>query len=226
MGFFDNIGKVFGGGQKNPADSANQYLNQIPGAVNPYYQPYINQGQQSNQILQGQYGQLTSDPGALYSKFGQGYKESPGYQFKLSQALQSGNNAAAAGGMAGSPSHQQNNMQLGNDIASQDYNDYMKQILGLYGLGLEGEKGLGEQGFKASTGYGDILGSNLGAQAQYGYAGQAGKNANQSNTMNNYLKLASMGLGFLAGGPMGAGAAGALAGPMSGSQNSPWSNPG
>jgi len=47
-----------------------------------------------------------NDPDGLYSKLGQGYKESPGYQFKLKQAMMAGDNAAAAGGMAGTPQHQ------------------------------------------------------------------------------------------------------------------------
>ena len=143
------LSELFHGG-KNPANEAMPYLNKIPGAVNPYYQPYINQGQQANQNLMGQYGNLINNPGQKFSEFGQGYKESPGYQFKLNQALQAGNNAAAAGGMAGSPQHEQQNIQIGNDIASQDFNDYINHIMGLYGYGLQGEQGLGEQGYRAS----------------------------------------------------------------------------
>ena len=190
MSFLSNL---FGGGG-NPSNAANQYLNQIPGATQPYYQPYIDQGKQANDILTQHYGQLLNNPGELYSKLGEGYKESPGYQFKLKQALQAGTNAQAAGGMAGSPQHEQYNMQLGNDIASQDFNDYIKNIMGLYGQGLEGEQGLGQQGFQASTGYGDILGNNLAQQGGLAYNAQAGKNANQSNLFGNLLKLGSFGL--------------------------------
>lgn len=198
------LSELFSDG-KDPSKEANKYLEQIPGAVNPYYQPYINQGQNANQNLMEQYGKLINDPNALYSQFGQGYKESPGYQFKLNQALQSGTNAAAAGGMAGSPAHQQQNMQLANDISSQDYNDYINHILGLYGLGLQGEQGLGEQGFKASLGYGDILGSNLGQQAGLKYQGIAGQNANKSNLLNNLISTAGTVAGGFLGGPVGAG---------------------
>lgn len=195
------FGDLFSGG-KNPADAANNYLNQIPGAVQPYYQPYINQGQSANQTLQDQYNNLLGNPGDLYSNLGKGYQQSPGYQFKLNQALQSGTNAAAAGGMAGSPAHEQQNMQIANDIASQDYNDYMTHILGLYGAGLSGEQGLSNQGFQASLGYGDILGSNLGQQAGLAYQGQAAQNANKNSLFNNLISGASTIGGAALGGGM------------------------
>jgi hypothetical protein len=194
--------ELFHGG-KNPADEAMPYLNKIPGAVSPYYQPYINQGQQANQNLIGQYGQLINNPGDKFSQLGQGYKESPGYQFKLNQALQAGNNASAAGGMAGSPMHQQQSMQTANDIASQDYNDYINHILGLYGYGLQGQQHLGDQGYEASRGYGDILGSNLAQQGQLAYEGQAGQNANRSGLFNNLISGAATVGGAMLG-PAGA----------------------
>ena len=194
-------------GGKDPSKEAMNYLNQIPGAVNPYYQPYIDQGQASGKDLSGRYGQMLNDPGQLFSDLGKGYKESPGYKFKLKQALGASGNAQAAGGMAGSPQHEQLNMQLANDIASQDFNDYMKNILGLYGEGISGEQGEAERGYNASTGYGDILGQKLGSQAQYGFAGQAGKNANQSQLFQNIFKALSTAGGFALGGPLG-GAAG------------------
>ncbi len=203
------LSELFHGG-KNPADAASPYLQQIPGAVNPYYQPYINQGQQANQNLMGQYGQLINNPGDKFSQLGQGYKQSPGYQFKLNQALQAGNNASAAGGMAGSPMHQQQSMQTANDIASQDYNDYINHILGLYGYGLQGEQGLGQQGYEASRGYGDILGSNLAQQGQLAYEGQAGQNANRGQLAGNLISGAATIGGAMLGGPAGAAAGSAL----------------
>ena len=184
------LSSLFGGG-KNPADAANQYLSQIPGQLQPYFQPYIAQGQQVNQQLVDQYNQMTQNPGQFYSSLGQNYKQSPGYQFKLQQALNAGTNAAAAGGMAGSPAHQQFAEQTANDIASQDYNDYIKNLLAIFGQGQAGQQGLQEQGYKAATGYGENIGSLLGQQGQYAFAGQAGKNANQAGLFGNALKLGS-----------------------------------
>jgi hypothetical protein len=184
------LSNLFGGG-KNPADAANKYLNQIPGAVNPYYQPYINQGRTADQDLMERYNQLLNNPNDLYSQFASGYKESPGYQTRLQQGLQSATNAAASGGMAGSPQHQQQAAQTAVDLSSKDYEDYLNHILGLYGTGLQGEQGVGERGYNASTGYGNILGSNLAQQGGLAYQGQAAQNANQSNLFGNLFKLGS-----------------------------------
>ncbi len=174
---------MFGGHGKNPADAANKYLDQIPGQTQQYYSPYQEAGKGALGDLQNQYKDLLS--GGVYDKLGAGYKESPGYQFKLQQALGAGNSASAAGGMLGTPQHEQQNMQLGNDIASQDFNDYMQKQMGLYGMGLEGQQGLNQMGYNANTDYANMLGSTMGQKAAYGYAGQASQNQNRSNDWSN-----------------------------------------
>lgn len=201
------LSELFHGG-KNPADAANNYLDQIPGATKPYYQPYIDQGRTAGNDLTGRYNDMLNNPGDLYNKFGAGYKESPGYQERLKQALQAVTNSEAAGGMAGSQEHQQLGAQKAVDMSSKDFEDYLNHILGIYGGGLSGEQGREERGFKASTGYGDILGQTLGTQGQYAYAGQAGQNANQSNLFSNALKFGATALGYGLGGPLGGAAVG------------------
>ncbi len=188
------------GKNRNPAGVANSYLSQIPDAMKPYFQPYINQGQQAGQQLTGQYNQMTQNPGELMAGLGAGYKQSPGYQYKLQQALNAGQNASAAGGQLGTPQDQQQQMGTANDIASQDYNDYMQHILGLYGLGQQGQQGLQQQGFQASTGLGENLGNVLGTQGQYAYGGQAGQNANRSQNWSNLFNLGGAALGGYLGG--------------------------
>lgn len=148
------LGSLFMGNQKNPADAAMGYFNQIPGTLEKYFNPWIQQGM---------------NPGQTLNDIGAGYKQSPGYNFAMQQALQGGQHAAAAGGMAGSPQAQQQQMQLASDIASQDYNNWMRNALGIRQGGQQAGMGLGEN-----------LASNLAQQGQYSYAGQAGENqANQ-----------------------------------------------
>jgi len=178
MSIFGEIGKLFGGNQKNPADVANKRLDQIPSTINPYYQPYIDNGRNAMASLQPQYEQQLNDPGALFSKLGEGYTQSPGYQFKLREALNAGNNAFAAGGMLGSGAHQYSNMNTASDFANKDYEDYINHILGLYGAGIKGEEGFNSQGYDASKDYASSLGNVLGQKSAYDYAGQAGKNQN------------------------------------------------
>lgn len=194
--FLGGIAGLFGKKQKNPADVANQYLNKIPGAINPYYQPYINAGQNAQNALLPQLSQMFGNGGDFLNKIGAGYKQSPGYQFKLDQALQAAGNANAAGGLLGSNQHQQQAGQLANDIASQDYYDYINHVLGVIGAGQQGLEGINQQGYNASTGYGQELGNTLAGQAAYGYAGQAGQNARRNK---NWADIFG-GLGNAAGG--------------------------
>ncbi len=202
----------------NPANAAMPYLDQIPEAMRQYYQPSIDRGNRAGNQLEGQYGETTGNPGDLYSRLGAGYKESPGYQFKLHQALAAGDNAAAAGGMAGSNQHQFLNQQTATGLASQDYNDYMSHILGLYGKGIEGEQGFNDQGFKASTDYGTSIANALATKGDYAYKGAGAENEfNQANAKSdsdmwgNLAGLAGSAAGFFTDGPVGAAAGGSAA---------------
>ncbi len=149
---------MFGGGE-NPSEDANKYLDQIPETMRPYLQKYIDSGSGALNTLQGQYSNLLNDPGSILSNIGKGYQKSPGFDFEKNQGLNSINNAAAAGGMLGTMGHQQGAGELATNLASKDYGDYMKNALGLYGKGLEGNEALNTQGFDASTGMGKLLSS-------------------------------------------------------------------
>lgn len=183
------LSNLFGGHNKNPAKSAMPYLDQIPGQVSPYYQPYQQAGAGALADLQKQYGSLLNDPGAMYKKFGEGYQQSPGYQFKLQQGLDAANNASAMGGQLGTPQHQQLDTQVTQGIANQDFNDYMQNIMGLYGQGLQGEQGLNTMGYGANTDYAQMLAQLGGNKAQYAFGGQAGQNQMNSQSMSNLMGL-------------------------------------
>lgn len=185
--------------KEDPAAAGDKYLQQIPGAMNPYFQPYIQQGQEAGNKLNSQYDQMTSNPGDFYNKISEGYQPSAGYQFKLQQALNAGKNASARGGMAGTPQDQQQQMQVSNDISSQDFEQYLNHILGIFGMGQQGQQGQQKQGFDASTTYGQNLGDILGRRGQLAFEGAAGRNANRANTLENYTQLVAQ----LLGGPLG-----------------------
>lgn len=185
MGFFDSL---FGGKKSNPANAAMPYLNQIPGQTSPYMQPYFEAGMGALPALQGQYGSLLGTPGQKLNEIGSSYKESPGLQFAIQQALQGAGHATAAGGMAGSPAHEQHNMELATNLANQDYNSWLTHALGLYGQGLSGEQGLAGMGQQAGQSMADMIAQALASQAGYSYAGQAAQNQQQSGLLNNLVK--------------------------------------
>lgn len=189
------LGDLFGGYQ-NPANAAMPYLNNIQQQLPGYFQPYMQAGQNALGPLQQQYSSLMSNPAGMMNQIGAGYHQSPGYQFQLQQGENASNQAAAAGGMGGTPMAQYNSGQFASGLANQDYYNYMKQALGQYGMGLQGEQGLAGLGYQASSGLGEDMATLAGAQAQLAYSGQQNQNEQQGGGWGSLLG----GLGSLIGG--------------------------
>lgn len=188
---------AFGGGYKDPTKNASNTIGQIPGQVSPYYQPYMDAGKGALGDIQNQYQDLFG--GKTYDKLASGYKESPGYKFKLDQAIQGANNAQAAGGMLGTPQHQQVNMETAEGIASKDFQDYMNSQMGLYNTGMNAAQGINNMGYGASDSMANTLANSMGQQGQMQFYGDAGKNMWKNQGMNNIFS----GLGQAGGSLMG-----------------------
>jgi hypothetical protein len=189
------LGGLFGGG-KNPADAGMGYLNQIPGKTQQYYQPYFDAGKSQLPGLQEQYGQLMNDPGGRMNQIGESFHESPGFQFALQQALGAGNRSAAAGGMAGSPANMQGNMQLATNMGNQEYNNWLQNAMGMYGMGMQGSQGMANMGQQAGNSMADMIAQTLAQQGNMAFRGQQEQNSNRNSLLG--------GLGNLAGAAFGA----------------------
>lgn len=213
MGFFD---KIFGGGYENPADSAQPYLDKIPGATSQYFKPYIESGRRALPKLEDEYDSLLSNPGGRLNDIGSQFHQSPGFQFALQQALQGAGHAASAGGYAGSPMHEQQNMELATNLGNQDYYNWLQPAVGMYGQGLQGTQGLAAGGLQAGGSMADMIAQTLAQQAQLEYTGQQNENKYNSSRMGNIGK----GIGALAAftpiGGLGGGLVGALGNGLSG----------
>lgn len=181
------VGALSGFFGNDEEEGTNKLLDQIPDELKQYLMPYINAGQGALGNLTGEYGKLTSNPNDIISKIGSGYKESPGYQWKLKQGEQGITNAAAAGGMAGTGQHQQQAGELATNLANQDYNDYMTNALGLYNTGLEGQKGLAEGGRQAGGDLGTSLANLLKGKAGLNYTRGANKNQMNSDLASSLM---------------------------------------
>lgn len=186
MSWFSNL--FSGGGYKNPANNAMPYLNQIPGQAGQYQQPWMEAGKNQIPGLQDQYGQLMNDPGGKMNDIGKSFQASPGFQFAMQQAMQGGNHAAAAGGMAGSPQHEQQNMEMATNLGNQEYGNWMKNALGLYGQGLEGSQGMANQGQQAGQSMADMIAQTLAQQADLSYSGQQNQNQQNASKWGNIGK--------------------------------------
>jgi hypothetical protein len=193
-------------GQDDPYDAASGYYDKIPGMLNQQYSPWINNGlnalgglnQYENAGLQAlpglqqyenrgnaagsqlmnQYNQMTNDPSGLVNRLGAGFHQSPGYAFQTSQALGAANRAAAAGGMAGSPEEQQNIAGVTNQLANQDYYNYLNHSQQLYGQGIQGLQGTERLGAMTGT---NIYSQGVGAgQDVYNQGANAANNLAQN----------------------------------------------
>lgn len=203
------LGNLFGQGMGmqnenwvNPATQAGQTIGQIPNQMSPYFQPYINAGNNALPQLQSQYGSLLNDPGGVMNKIGGSYQQSPGLSFAIKQALQASKNAAASGGMAGSPQHELQNMGIASNLASNDYNQWLSNALNLYQGGLSGNQNLYNTGFAGSSTMADAIKDALARQAELQYKGQAAENEHTGKEQGSFWgsigNLAGTALPYLA----------------------------
>lgn len=186
-GIGSGLMSLFGGGGNNPYDAAGDFYNQIPGTMSKYYDPYINAGKGELSDLQGQYSDLMKDPGSILAKIGGGYQKSPGYDFERNEGLNSINNAAAAGGMLGTASHQRDAGDYSTGFANRDFNQYLQQALGLWGKGLSGKEHINDMGFNASTGLADNLAQALMSQGNLAYEGAKSQNKSDASGISDIM---------------------------------------
>lgn len=166
------LGSMMFGSNKNPADAGMKYLDQIPGAVGGYYDPYIHGGQDMMQHPE--------QAGQAINQIGSQYQQSPGFKFALQQALQGAGHASAAGGMAGSPQHEQQNMGIATQLGNQDYYNWLNPAMDMY-------KNKTQMGFDASKGMSDQIAQALAAKSQLGYQGQVNQNQQQGSQWGDIL---------------------------------------
>jgi hypothetical protein len=142
-----------------------------------------------------------SSLGAQLGMFGNAnytpFYSSPGYQFALSQGNQAIQRQTDANGSVYTPNELAMLSQYNTGYASQNYNNYISQLMSTAGLGAQGNQGLAS-GLLGTSGNISQLQQNVGNA-------QAGGAANQSGIVSNLLgKLPwssiGSGLGSLLGG--------------------------
>ena len=199
MGFMDIL---TGGTQKNAADSAMPYLNQVPGIGQQNYAPYNQRGQQAFQQSGDIYSQQAQNPQKAMEDLWKGYSMSGGYKMKMEDALKAARGASAAGGYAGTPEDIKEQMRWAQNIGDEGFQQYYNNTTGLQNTGLQGLQHQGDVGFQGAQGLSDYLANAYGNQAQLAYNGQSQLNQNSSNFMNQLLQTAgTLGGAYLGGAP-------------------------
>lgn len=189
---YAGYGAMIGGGlgsmfAQNPANSAMQYYNQIPGQLNNAFGPYMQNGQWAGNQLQGQIGNLLKNPTGFVNNMYGAYQGSPAYNWNVQQATLGANNAAAAGGMAGSPAEQQSLAQTISGIANQYQQQYVQNAMNAYGLGFGGAQNMYGVGANAAGQYGNDMAQTLSGQGQTAYAGAVNQNQSMGGGLGSIL---------------------------------------
>lgn len=183
----------------NPADSAMPYLEQIPGQITPYYNPYIQQGQNAYNQSQPVYNQMVSNPQDYYNNIMSGYTPSAQYQYNLQQGLDTQKATAASGGFAGTTFDQANQAAIQQGLLSQDEQNYYNNVAGAQRYGLGANMDYYNQGYNASNTLANSLGQNLAAEAGLQYQGTAFQNQMKAQQQQNRFGLLGTVIGAGAG---------------------------
>lgn len=182
-------------GGKNPADSAMPYLDSLPGMEKQNYNPYIQRGETAYQGMQKPLEQMAQDPAGFLEMLMKQYEPSRGYQLKRDEGLRAAGNTAAAGGMRGSMSDIESESRLADSLLGEDMQQWLTNVFGLQGRGLEGEQHLYDTGFDATKNLTGDLSNIAGTQAGLAFQGQANKNQSRNDMLSGIVKA----LGGIAG---------------------------
>jgi hypothetical protein len=211
MSWLSNLfgGGGSGGANGNPMNSANPYLNQIPGVAHQGYDDYINQGKDASGKTKGAYEGMMNDPTGFINHIMENYKTSEGYGFAKDKLTKEMGNTAAMGGVAGTPMDQMNQAEGVQGLLSKDMQQFLQNALGRYDKGLEGEEGIAGRGYSASGNLTDALGNALNQQGGLAFQDTQSRNAQNSadkkGLWDMFGKALGAGAGFAFGGPAGAG---------------------
>lgn len=160
------------------------------------FDPYINRGHAAQDRASGQYNRMSENPMDFLNQITEGYSPSEGYRFREKHALNAARNSAAAGGISGTYNDQLGQADLVNGLLGQDMQQWLQNVLGVQGMGLQGLENEAGRGFGASQSLADLLGNIAGSQAGLSY----NRDQASSNSLGNIIG----GIGGLAGSLAGA----------------------
>ena len=183
---------IFG---KNPAKKAQPYLEKIGPMAEQRYNPSIERGNRAYESLEPLYNRFANNPAEYLNELQQSYKPSTGYEFKERKALDAARNAAAAGGYTGTPYHQTQAAELAKNLAGEDMQQWLQNVLGIQSGGIGGQQGFANQGYESNANLTDILGNSLNQQAGLAFQGQAQRNQHRSDLYKTIAEVAGAYMG-------------------------------
>jgi hypothetical protein len=175
MGLFEGLGGILGGlfgNSGKPYDKAMEQYQQWANRAQGTQQPFLNAGIGAigdyQNWLKGQ-----QDPTKFINNLMTGYQESPYAKYLQQQSMNAGQNAASASGLIGSTPLMQQLQQNASNIASQDQNQWLQNVLGIntqYGQGQQNLMSGGQGAANALTNMYNQVGQQMGEQQYNKYA--------------------------------------------------------
>lgn len=176
MGLID---KFFGGGE----EAAAKQMQQGYSKSQKYYQPYYDQGQRAYQNLTKGYDEM-SNPYEFYNNISSQYRPSDAYQSKSRHLLNLLQNQQAQTGRLGLPEGQNEMGTHLNDLYNDDFQEFLRTIMGIKDKYLQGQGGLAETGYNAGSSLSQLLLGQYGAKAE----GERAKAGGMSNLLTDILQ--------------------------------------
>lgn len=189
--FGSGLGGMLGGLFGNSGSSYDKAMQQ--------YQDYANRAQQTQQPYQDagtgaiadyqKWLQGQQDPTKFINETMGQYQQSPYAQYLQQQAMRAGQNAASASGLMGSTPMMEQLQQNAGNIASQDQNQWLQNVLGIntqYGQGQQNLMSGGQNAANALTNLYNQMGQQMGEAA---YGKNAGKKNDFWNTIGGGLGI-------------------------------------
>jgi len=164
--------------------AADEYRN-AQSQAQGYQQPFMDYGRQQGGNLSGAINNLLN-PKEFQDKLMGDYETSPYAQAAMDASNERGQQLAQQMGMSGSTNALQSMMSQSGNIASQDKQQYLKNLMGMYNQGT----GLAQGMYNTGANMGNNMANNALQGGQYlGGLGLQGQNANN--------QMIGAGLGFL-----------------------------
>lgn len=200
---------------KSVGKAANPYLDQIESQSMERMNPYTSLSS-LGKPLQDRYGQMSQNPVGSIQDIRSQYEQSPGHKRAMYDAMMAADNAAASGGMVGTPMHQEQKMETAAGINDQYERQWVRDAMGQQRYGLEGQQGLFNQGMGANEYLNDNLGSSQYTRANLSMRDRQNNNNRRNGIIKFLMQAGGGGAGWLLGGPSGALAGSKLASAISG----------
>lgn len=191
-------------GGKDPSLEANKQLQGIIPMEQRIFNPYIQRGAASGQLLGQEYGAMNRDPTGFMNRVMQQYQPSQELNFQRQQALDAASNDAAAQGRRGGTMDLRNQANIYNSLTSSHMQNWMNNVMGAQNRGLAGQENFRNIGYQASRGLGGDLANVAGTMAQNAAQAKANDAANRNGALGNVLGVVGTVVGGIYGGPGGA----------------------